>query len=330
MAKKILIHYSVFLKNNECPINDIYIIDKNTPVSKGYKSVELSPHHQLVFTRNDSFLPVVRLKLTEGKVWFNSNGFQTSRRRNLYPLSDYGKCYHHLRYKAIDPRYKYIGNVREDKLFMDNGISDVVSALPNYPLNSTKEYSWNIYLNNYFFWSYHWDSHEITSRQSFMNVLEGIINVKNQNDYILETSIFHAFVMWLMLQYFFWYFTLSVFCARQNINKPMRTLFHFFAYPTKIIGLSFLIYFSYNCINSISDYQDTVISVTVSEWAPDFTTQAFFAYEESLQSVYHITYRVIVLSLLSIVAVFFDLIWELSIRGILQSTYGKLFDEYVH
>jgi len=136
--------------------------------------------------------------------------------------------------------------------------------------------------------------------------------------------------MWLVLQYFFWYFTLSVFWDRRKINKPMRTLFHFFAYPTKVIGLWFLMYFSYNWIHNITTYQDSVISVTVSECAPEFTTQAFFAYEESLQSVYHITYRVIILSVLSIVTVFFDIVWELSIRGILQSTYGKLFDEYVH
>jgi len=154
-------------EHHKWPINDLYIIDKNTPTPTGYTAVDLSINHNMVFSRNESFLPIVRLHLTEGKVWFNSNGFQTSRYRKLYPLSDYGKCYRHLRYKSVDPRYKYIGNVREDKLFMENGIYDVVSSLPHYPLNDTKEFTWNIYLNNYFFWDHYWDRHEVTTRQSF-------------------------------------------------------------------------------------------------------------------------------------------------------------------
>jgi hypothetical protein len=57
--------------------------------------------------------------------------------------------------KNIDPRYKHMGDVREDRLFNDNDILDVVSALPNYPINDTKKYSWNLYSNNYFYWSHH-------------------------------------------------------------------------------------------------------------------------------------------------------------------------------
>jgi hypothetical protein len=72
-----------------------------------------------------------------------------------------------------------------------------------------------------------------------------------------------------------------------------------------------------------------VIAMTVSECAPDFTTQMFFAYEEALQSVYHITYRVIILVGISFICLLFDIISELSIRGILQSTYGKFYDEYM-
>jgi hypothetical protein len=109
----------------------------------------------------------------------------------------------------------------------------------------------------------------------------------------------------------------------------MRTLFHVFGYPTKGLALSFLIYFSYHWITTISVYNDMVISITVSECTPDFTSQAFFAYEESLQSVYHITYRVIILACVSFGVLVLDLIWELSIRGVLQSTYGRLIDDWV-
>jgi hypothetical protein len=68
----------------------MYVITKNTPVSKEYEARELDQNNKLIFTKSGNYLPVIRLKLTEGKVCFNSNGFQTSRDRKLYPLSNYG------------------------------------------------------------------------------------------------------------------------------------------------------------------------------------------------------------------------------------------------
>ena len=108
-----------------------------------------------------------------------------------------------MRYKAVDPRYKHIGNIREDKLFMDNEIYDVVAALPNYPIEDSKKFEWNLYINNYFYWSHYCDRNEATTRTQFLKILEGIINVKNENDYILETAIFHTFGICIILQYFF-------------------------------------------------------------------------------------------------------------------------------
>lgn len=315
--------------NHECPINDIYVISKNTPISKEYEARELDKNNILIFTKSGNFLPVVQLKLTEGSVCFNSNGYQTSRDRKLYPLSNYGTCDRSYKMKSTDPRYKHMGDIREDRLFGDNEILDVVSALPNYPINETKKYNWNLYSNSYFYWSHHCDESPSTSRGWFFSILEGIIDVKNQNNYILETSVFYAIGVCLIMQYFFWYFTLSVFRHREDISKPMRTLFHLFGYPIKIISLSFLLYFSYYWISTITSYQDAVVTITVSEWAPDFTSQSLFAYEEFLQSVYHITYRVVILSFLSLAWVLFDLCLELSVRGVLQTTYGRLFDEYV-
>jgi hypothetical protein len=308
----------------------VYVITKNTPVSKEYEARELDQNNKLIFSKYGNFLPVIRLKLTEGKVCFNSNGFQTSRDRKLYPLSNYGTWSKNFKMKNIDPRYKHMGDVREDRLFSDNDILDVVSALPNYPINDTKKYSWNLYSNNYFYWSHHCDESPLTTRRWFFHILEEIIDVKNQNNYILETSVFYALGVCLVLQYFFWYFTLSVFRKREDINKPMRTLFHLFGYPIKIIALIFLLYFSYYWITTITAFQNAVVTITVAEWSPDFMTQSLFAYEEFLQSVYHITYRIVILSILSLSWVLFDLVLELSVRGVLQTTYGKLFDEYIH
>lgn len=317
------------MQNHDCPINDAYVISKGTPVSEGYEAVELDNGYKFIFTRLANSLPIVRFKITEGKVCFNSKGFQTSPYRKLYPLIDYGKCNKRLRTRSIDPRYKQIAEIREDRLFKDNDILDVVSALPNFPVDDVSEYYWKLYANSYFYWSHFCESSPTTCKENFYEILEDIIDVKDNNNYILETSIFYALAICLLLQYFFCYFTLSVFKHHEDINKPMRTLFHACGYPVKIIVLMFLIYFCYTWIRTISQYQDIVISITVSEWSPDFTSQAFFAYEESLQVVYQITFRVCILACLSLVLVIMDLLWELSVRGVLQSTYGRLFDEYV-
>lgn len=98
-----------------------------------------------------------------------------------------------MRYKATDPRYKNIGKIQEDTLFLENGIYEVLAALPNYPIEDSKQFEWNLYINNYFYWSYYCDSQAGTTRKEFLEALEGVIEVKNENNYILETAIFHTF-----------------------------------------------------------------------------------------------------------------------------------------
>lgn len=144
------------IKNHhECPITDAYVISKNTPYSQNYEAVDLSDNHKLIFTRSGNFLPVVRFELTEGKVCFNSDGYQTSKNRTLYSLFDYGSCSKNIRTRTLDPRYKAVGSVREDKLFKDNEIFDVLASLPAFPIEDSAKYEWNLYLNNYYYWSHH-------------------------------------------------------------------------------------------------------------------------------------------------------------------------------
>jgi hypothetical protein len=46
-------------------------------------------------------------------------------------------------------------------------------------------------------------SHQRPLENGLFNILEEIIDVKNQNNYILETSVFYALGICLVLQYFF-------------------------------------------------------------------------------------------------------------------------------
>ena len=315
--------------NNQWPINDALIIGPNTPIISGYESIDLSNGNKFIFTRNYTTLPIIKFKLTEGKVWFNSYNHQTSEGRKLYALLDYGSCNIFKRFNVIDPRYFEVGQIREDRLFKDNEIYESLSHLPNFPINDSSKYEWKLYYNNAFYWSHYWDGDANINRESFYSALEGLIHIKDKNNYILEIAIFHALFTWLVLQYFFWYFTILIFCNKEEINKAMRNIFHIVGYPIKIIGLIFLVYFWYVWLVWIATYQDIVIKITIVGWAPDFTSQQLFKYEEYLQTVHHMAYKIIVLSVVSFVLVILDLIWELTIRGILQSVYGRFYDDSI-
>ena len=310
------------------PISELFIVSKNTPTPKGYKQHDIDYNNKVVYTDTYNGMPIVRLQLTEGKVWFNSDHFQTTPGRISYKLLAEKYCLQRLHTPFTDPRYRLIGHVREDKLFKDNFIYDDMVSLPLFDVRDTTEYEWNLYSNSYYYWSHHWDTNEETNRLRWYSVLQNMAHVHNINDYILATSIFYALGVWIILMYFFGYFTVIWITSRQEINTAIRNIFLVFGYPLRIVFLSFLIYFSSQCIRYINDYQNTIISVTVAEWAPEFTTQAFFAYEQPLQPIFQLSYTIIILSILSLVIIGFDLILELSARGIPKSAYGKFYAEF--
>jgi hypothetical protein len=227
-----------------------------------------------------------------------------------------------------DPRYKLIGQIREDKLFKENDIYDKMVVLPNYNIEDTTKYDWNLYTNSYYYWSYHCEKSKETNSKNWYTILQRISDVHANTNYILATSIFFAIGISIIMMYFHGYFTMAAFSKKDEINKPMRNLFIGFAYPIRILTCVFLIYFCYTNISSITDYQDTIVSITVADCAPEFTTQAYFAYEQPLQSVYRMSYSVIIMSLMCLMVIMFDLMIELSVRGILKSTYGRFYAEF--
>lgn len=148
--------------------------------------------NKVIFSTTFNAMPGIRFRLTEGKVCFNSNRYQVSHNRLPYKLLNDKYCNSKYRTRNIDPRYKLVGQVREDKLFKDNDIYDDMLALPNYIAEDTEKYYWNLYSNSYYYWSFHCDKSIDTNRHKWYNTVQRILDVHANSNYILDTSVFLA------------------------------------------------------------------------------------------------------------------------------------------
>lgn len=52
-----------------------------------------------------------------------------------------------------DPRYTKLSSINEERLFSENGITSVVKELPEYPVEDSKNYDWNLYSTTYVYWN---------------------------------------------------------------------------------------------------------------------------------------------------------------------------------
>lgn len=139
-----------------CPINDISISDQTTATPNEYEHINIDNNLKIIYTRNSTTLPVVRMKLTEGEVCANPSQYEKSSGRYLYKLlrdDEYYTCSSEIGGSYHDPRYKKISSVREDRLFEDNGVMPVIKHLPRYPVSDSQLYSWNLYVGGYFYWN---------------------------------------------------------------------------------------------------------------------------------------------------------------------------------
>lgn len=136
--------------NQQCPINDIKLLNLTVANPEGYSSVNIGNDMKIAFTSTAASLPIVRLKLTEGKVCANPSEYEKSNGRHLYVLlrGGYGSCSSEIGDEKHDPRYTEIGSIREDRLFDDNGVTRVTARLPKYPDEDARRYFWNLYTGN--------------------------------------------------------------------------------------------------------------------------------------------------------------------------------------
>ena len=146
-----------WVKNNEkWPINGIYIVNDTDSNSQDYTALDLDDGLKLIYTTQGTQLPIVDLRLTEGRVWANPSLYEKSQNRALHILINtekYDAWDAKVANYTYDPEYTMIGSIQEDRLFRDNGIDRVVAELPNYDVESGKAYTWNLYYKSYDYWN---------------------------------------------------------------------------------------------------------------------------------------------------------------------------------
>ena len=58
----------------------------------------------------------------------------------------------------------------EDRLYEDNGVYYVINTLPQYPVSESKDYSYNLYTNSYYYWNGECDNYGRLSRGHMMEL----------------------------------------------------------------------------------------------------------------------------------------------------------------
>lgn len=110
--------------------------------------------------------------------------------RKLYLLlntQEYSSCSQKVSAGYFDTRYDKIGSISEDRLFRDNGkfppltaylgVFYVIQNLPQYPLQETSRYSWNLYSNEYNYWDVQCEMDKNIDRSAMLSLLEDAVSV---------------------------------------------------------------------------------------------------------------------------------------------------------
>lgn len=141
--------------DQKCPINHVEINNATNLPKPGYETIPLGDSVFLSYTSKHEGLPIVRFKLTEGMVCADSEEQTTSENRTLYGLLKNvhsSECRSKIGNSYYDTSYERVGSIKEETLYKDNGVMEVVEKLPHYPLNDSAKYDWNLYAQPYHYW----------------------------------------------------------------------------------------------------------------------------------------------------------------------------------
>lgn len=155
----------------------------------------------IAFTDNGTDLPIVRLKLTEGKVCANPDVQMKTEGRTVYKLLNseyYGDCTTKVGNQTTDPRYTLIGSIKENRVFEDNGVNSVARNLPRYPLEDSVKYDWNLYASTYFDWKLECEKQTGVDRQQMVSLLNSSEDLSGYQKTVMIVIIVHVRIFQLL------------------------------------------------------------------------------------------------------------------------------------
>lgn len=264
---------------------------------------------------------MVRFRLTEGKVCSNPDMFSKSDGRTLYKLVDssqYGTCSDKVGSSVFDTRYDLVGTVKEDRLFSDNGILPVLSTLPEYPMQDTYKYSWNLYSNEYFFWNTICETTKNYDRKSMIGLVKGAQDVASYQ-YTLEVLCIIQFVLFCCILE---PIAICKLCSKDGdcgCGMP-QVICQVVSFTLKVIFAVIIGYYFYKCIANIDDYEDDIWELKEANCSSAYAQEIFKSYGHSLVSSVNKNYYGLGLTVVSLIlsCIYFmiQLAWKSSYKAI--------------
>lgn len=282
--------YMTWMKPNfPWPINDIYITSSNS-IPFGYSYQPLDDGQVLVFSSNSTTLPTVRFKLTEGDVCANPSEIERSEGRVNYKLlNDYtqSKCSTKIGDTYTNPRFMLIGNVREDRLFEDNGVMNVIKNLPDYPVSDSSVYFWNLYTNNYNFWDLNCEKYGYT-KDRMISVITLSGKVSDLQTSLIIICLIHMIICGFIINGISLHYTVQEKNGSSEgwVEPQNRFMFESITFAIKVILLIIKTVYFYRWLSINSDYEETMLTISSAQCTDEFGTQEFNEYESSSMNMF--------------------------------------------
>ncbi|CAI2365676.1 unnamed protein product [Moneuplotes crassus] len=285
------------LNSSSYHINGIYLI-YNTTYNDEYTTAPLPPDYLLILTRDETFLLIVRFCLTEGRVcstqkyskhvvqdistlsWIMENALEVC---GIIQLIQGIRALERLKSKSFVEIMRFKGLIFS----------------PDYPMEDTKKFNWNLYINSYFYWRSSFEEKKRQAEFPFLKYWKESIGSRTKTITFWKSLLYMHFelacscntsfdILWLL------------FSGIVGRSICLIELYFIVAYPLKVIFVFLLIYLSAHCYRMINDFEDKVVSIPISECSPDFTSQAFFAYQEHLKKFSSFPVTILILPSLSL------------------------------
>ncbi|CAI2364556.1 unnamed protein product [Moneuplotes crassus] len=285
-------------EQERCPINDVQILMNGQAPKPGYEVVPIdsSSGVMLAFTTNYTGLPVIRFKLTEGQVCANPDTDMITEGRIPYKLlntNNYHSCNQKVSDSYYDTRYDLIGSINEERLLKDNGLYLMLSNLPQYPIEDSSKYTWNLYSNEYNYWNVDCENHKDIDRESMLSLLDDSSNVTKLQFTLLIVSIIYTIVCCLILE------TISLYmiCDKGSESKSFQVI----SFSIVTILLMVKTYLFWSCVSTANEFEESILQMRESDCSSDYANLMFKNYGDSLIDGRSSNYTGMILSMISLV-----------------------------
>ena len=293
--------YAIVCVKNDYPwpINDIIITQENdTLLSSGYSKAMLDNNLVVAFTKNSTNrLPTVRLKLEQGEICANPNEQQVSKGRHFYVLlnpGSYSGCSSKIAGFYTDPRYRKISSIREDRLYKDNQVTYVEERLPQYPIQNSSQYYWDLYSGDYFYWSPSCQAYGELTKDYMIKEINKSFGVLAKQKYILIMCILYFIICNVVLE-----FKAFQYSSEKGGNSS-KVKFCLTAFCTRTAILLILILLFLSAINATNKYNVSMTLLGRYKCSDAFGNTLFKEFSKNLSSIESYNYFGVILCFISL------------------------------